>query len=233
MTLTKELKSQGYDLINGPVRNHKPMQLWLKEPSEEVQFQYAHISHAFVSKVDLVEIENPALSVNASTKDEYAFNIGISVLDGLLKAIGLGTLDLSAKLKSGKTVTISYNNAISKECTRGNMEDYLATADFVHANPILLKHANRNRILVITGVITAKNLIVDIETDFSVNAELVADLNKLASGKLDFSISADNKLKMLSNGDYYSPVAVQAHRMDFDKNVFNGLTLVTDDGNTF
>ncbi len=233
MTLTKILRTQGYDLIDGPVRNHKLLQLWLKEPLEEVQYQYASISHAFVSKVALIEFENPALSINSTTKDEYGFNIGITVLEELLKAIGLGTLELSSKFKSGKMVTVSYKDVISRECIRGNIEDYLSTADFIHANPILLKHANRNRILVITGVILAKNLIVDIETDFSLNAKLVVALNEAASGKVEFNVSANHKLKMLSVGDNYFPIAVKAYRVDFDRNVFKSLTLVTDDGTTF
>ena len=31
MKLTKFLSEQGYDLIEGPIRNHKPLQLWLKQ----------------------------------------------------------------------------------------------------------------------------------------------------------------------------------------------------------
>ncbi|MEJ5996464.1 hypothetical protein WG904_18695 [Pedobacter sp. Du54] len=233
MNLTKTLRSQGYDLIGGPIRNHNALQLWLKEPSEEAQYQYATVGHAFVSPVVLTEIESPSLAVNATTKDEYGFNIGLTVLDELLKSIGLATLELSAKLKFGKTVTISYDHALTRECTRGNVEDYLSQADFVHANPVLLKHANRNRILIITGVIMAKNLLVDIETDFTVDAAVVAELNKVATGKLNFSIASNTKLKMTSSGDQYFPIAVKAYRIDFDRNVFQRLTLMTDNRNIF
>lgn len=233
MNLTKSLRKQGYDLIGGPVRNHNVLQLWLKEPSEEAQYQYANISYALSSSIALVEIENPALAVNETTKDDYGFNIGITVLDELLKSMGLGTLALSSKLASGKTVSLSYDEAITKECTRGNLEDFLATADFIHPNPILLKHANRNHMLVVAGVILAKNLIVDIETDFALGADLIASLNKIASGKLDFSIASSTKLKMRSTTDQYFPIAVKAYRMDFDGNRFQQLTLLTDNRNIF
>lgn len=233
MNLTKTLKEQGYDLIGGPVRNHKLLQLWLKEPSEEAQFQYSHISHAFVSAEPLEELESAALSVNSNVKDEYGFNIGITVLDGILKAIGLGTLELSSKLKSGKNVTISYDNAVTRECANGDIVNYLSSADFKHANPILLKQANKNQILVVTGVILAKNLIIDIETDFALSAELLASLKDEASGKFDFSLGNKTKLKMISSGDQAMPIAVKAYRLDYDKNIFSGLSLITDNRNIF
>ena len=71
MNLTKTLRNQGYDLIEGPVRNHKLLQIWIKRPLNEVQLYYDHLSHAFSSDVVLTEVENTALNVDATTKDEY------------------------------------------------------------------------------------------------------------------------------------------------------------------
>lgn len=233
MKLTKFLGDQGYDLIEGPVRSHKPLQLWIKKPLDEAQLYYANISHAFKSDVVLTEIENPALNVDYTKKDDYGFNIGITLLEEILKTLGLGTFEISAKIKSGKTVTISYENSVTKEYALGNLEEYLFSADFLHPNPSLLKNANRNNILVITGTVFAKNLVVDIETDFTLDAALIASLNAVADGKLDFTISNESKLKMTSNMGVYFPIAVQASRIDFDRSRFKKLILVTDNLNIF
>lgn len=233
MKLTKFLSEQGYDIIEGPVRNHKPLQLWLKKPFDEVQLYYASIEHAFKSNVVLTEIENPALSVNSNQKDDYGFNIGITLLQEILKTLGLGAFEIATKIKSGKTVTISYDNSVTKEYTIGNIEDYFFSADFLHPNPSLLKNANRNYILVVTGTVFAKNLIVDIETDFTLDDNLVASLNEIASGKLDFAISNSNKLHMTSNAEIHFPVAVKASRIDYDRSRFQKLILITDTQNIF
>jgi hypothetical protein len=79
MSLKKYLRQQGYDLIDGPVRNHKPLQLWLKKIFDEVDFYYASIDHAFQSDVLLTEVVNDSLSVNSTKKDDYSFNIGITL----------------------------------------------------------------------------------------------------------------------------------------------------------
>jgi hypothetical protein len=233
MKLTKFLSDQGYDLIEGPIRNHKPLQLWLKKPLDEVELYYASVNHAFRSNVVLEEITNDALSVNSSQKDDYSFNIGITLLEEILKSLGLGSFEVSAKIKSGKKVTISYDNSITKEYAVGNVSDYFSSSDFIHVNPSLLKNANRNYILVITGIVFAKNLVVDIETDFALDAALVASLNEVAEGKLDFAMSSANKLKMVSSGNGYFSIAVKASRVDFDRSKFEKLILVTDNRNFF
>ena len=233
MKLTKFLSEAGYDLIEGPIRNHKPLQLWLKQTFNEAELYYASIDHAFKSDVTLTEIENPALNVTSTQKDDYGFNIGITLLEEILKTLGLGAFEISTKIKSGKTVTISYDNSITKEYAVGNIGDYFSSADFKHTNPSLLKNANRNNILIVTGTVFAKNLVVDIETDFALDAALVASLNEVASGKLDFTMSSQSKLKMVSSGGSYFPIAVKASRIDFDRSVFKKLTLVTDNRNFF
>jgi len=233
MKLTNFLRDQGYDLIEGPVRNHKPLQLWLKQIFNETELYYSNVDQAFKSNITLDEIENPALNVDSSKKDDYSFNIGITLLEEILKSLGLGSFELSAKIKSGKTVTISYDNSITKEYAIGNIESYLSSADFIHPNPSLLKNANKNNILIVTGIVFAKNLVVSIETDFSLDAALVASLNNVADGKLDFTMSTQNKLKMVSSGNSFSPIAVKASRIDFVRSVFKKLILMTDNRNFF
>jgi hypothetical protein len=233
MKLTKYLSDQGYDLIEGPVRNHKPLQLWLKQPLDEAQLYYASIEHAFKSDIVLTEIENPTLNVNGTQKDDYGFNIGITLLEEILRTLGLGSLEITSKIKSGKTVTISYENSITKEYAIGNIEEYLYSADFLHPNPSLLKNANRNNILLITGTVFAKNLVVDIENNFALDAALVASLNDLADGKLDFTVTNQNTLKMTSNVGVYFTIAVKANRIDFDRSRFKKLILITDSNNIF
>lgn len=233
MSLTKYLREQHYDLIEGPVRNHKPLQLWLKKGFNGVELYYSDIIHAFVSDIKLTEIEASALSVSSSRKDEYSFNIGITLLEEILKSLGIGNFEISTKIKYGKSVTISYDNSITKEVPVGEIGTFLSSADFKHPNPDLLRNANRNNILIITGILFAKNLVVEIETNLDLDTNLIASLNQAADGKLDFSINTQQKLKMISSGNSFFPIAVKASRIDFDKGLYQRISLVTDTRNFF
>jgi len=233
MNLTKTLRKQGYDLIEGPIRNHNLLQLWLKTMFNDVELYYAHIQHAFTSSVVLYEIENQALRIDATTKDEYGFNIGISLLEDILDSLGLGEFKMSLEIVSGKKVSISYDHSITKEIPVGEIQNYLSNADFKHPNKALLKNANKNNILIISGILFAKNLVVEIETDFSIDSNFVSDLTNLVDGKLNFSILSENSFKMVSKGKSFFPVAVKASRIDFYKGHFVNTDLVTDNRRFF
>lgn len=233
MDLTKSLKKVGYDLIDSPIRNHKLTQLWLKKDFDSIQMYYDQLTYALQSNVILNEIINDALKVNSSTKNEFNFNLGVTILEDILKSIGLANFNLAATIKSGKTVTISYDNSITKEIEIGAMERFLSDCDFLHPNNLLLKNLNSNDIIIITGVLYAKNLIVEIETDFAITAELLASLTEAAEGKLDFSNSNSKKLKMTSETGNFYPIAVKANRLDFDHGKFKKHSLITDNRNFF
>ncbi len=233
MDLTSTLKKVGYDLIDSPIRNHKLTQLWLKKDFDRIQMYYDQLDYAFISKVNLPVYTNNALKVTSTSKNEFNFNIGITVLDGILKSIGLSNFDISAEIKTGKNVIISYDNSITKEIEIGALENYLSDFDFLHPNNLLLRNLNQNDVFIITGVLFAKNLIVEIDTDYKISAELKAKLTEIGEGKIDFSNSTERTIKMTAEtGDYY-PIAVKANRLDFDHGIFKKHFLITDNRNFF
>jgi hypothetical protein len=233
MDLTNSLRKAGYDLIDSPIRDHKLAQLWLKKDFDKIQMYYDQLTFALVSTVDLPVYTNNALQITASSKNEFKFNIGITILDDILKSIGLSNIDLSAEIKSGKNITISYDNSITKEIEIGALEDYLSNSDFLHPNSSLLENLNRNDVIIITGVLLAKNMIVEIETDFDISAALKLKLTEIAEGKIDFSTSTERKIKMTAATNDYYPIAVKANRLDFDHGKFKQHFLITDHRNLF
>ncbi|WP_041823510.1 hypothetical protein [Leadbetterella byssophila] len=82
--------------------------------------------------------------------------------------------------------------------------------------------------MVITGVVLAQDLNVEIETDFDLDISLQAELNTMVDGKVVFDIDSNRKLKMVSKSNNFFPIAVKANRIDFDKGAFSKLKLVTD-----
>jgi len=233
MDLTSSLREMGYDLIESPIRNHKLNQLWLKKDFDKIQMYFDQVTYAFKSDVDLTVYTNDALKVDSASKNEFSFNLGITVLEEILKSIGIANLSLSSEIKSGKSVKISYDNSLTKEIEIGSLESFLSNCDFLHPNELLLKNLNKNDVIIITGVLYAKNLTVEIETDFSITAALKAKLTEMGEGKLDFSNSSEKNLKMTSDTGNFYPIAVKASRLDFDHGVFKNQNLITDNRNFF
>ncbi len=228
MNLKKELRQSGYDFIDSPIRNHKPLQLWLQKPNNAIELYYEHISHALISEVNLKIIEDNALTVNYGQKQDYKFNIGITVLEELLNSLGLGNLGLSASFDGGKNVSISYNNSKTLTVARGDISNYLSSADFKYANREFLRNANRDNILIISGVLMARDLKATIETELDISAKVEAQLIEAVEGKVDFKLISDKKLEMKSEGNSLFPIAIKANRIDYDKGEFKKMTLITD-----
>jgi hypothetical protein len=98
---------------------------------------------------------------------------------------------------------------------------------------LLFKNLNRNDVIVTTGILYAKNLLVEIETDFSITAELKAKLTEIAESKLNFNTSSEKKLIITSETGNFYPIAVKASRLDFDYGKFKKQNLITDSRNFF
>lgn len=233
MNLAKELKDNGYDLIESPIRNQKLLQLWLKQTFEDIDFYYDHVNHALKSEVYLNVVENTSLQVDSTYKVDYKFNIGLSIVGKLLQSVGLGALDLSQKFSTGKRISISYDNSVTKEVPRGTLDLYFSNCDLKYKNQNLLRNLNRANVIVVSGILMAKNLVVEIETEKLIESGLEIELNEMANSNASFTRQSDNILKMNSVGDNYFPVAVKLHRIDFDRGRFDDIKLVSDNRNFF
>jgi hypothetical protein len=228
MNLSKLLRKAGYDLIEGPVRNHKPLQLWLKKDMERAEYYFSSVTDAFKSNVALNIEMDPALQVDASHTEEYKFNLGITVLEDILKSAGLGKVGLSFDLNSSKNITISYDDSITNLCETGAIENFFSETDFVHPNPSIIKNANLDNILIISGAVFARNLHAKIETSLATDTNLLLELNKAGDGKVLFSSDNAGVIDMKADQINLFPIAVKAHRVKFIKDKFIGLELLTD-----
>ena len=234
MNLTSLLRKQGYDLIQGPVRNHGLLQLWLKRPLDEAELYYTHIDHAFKSPVKLRKRRTKVLRINHTLQNKYRFHIGLSVLDGLRHALGMaGEFAPNGGLESGKQIGLSYDQVTSTEVAIGDVQNYLMVADFLHTNKRLLKNANRNNLLLITGMLVAKSIHIEIETEKRIDAAAKTEFSKFFNGKFELERSSEKKLVMSANDIGLFPIAVKVHRIDFDGGQFVNTTLLSDRRNLF
>jgi hypothetical protein len=233
MSLTEDLRNQGFDLIDGPVRSVKVLQMYRKRAFDEVEFYYEHITHAFKMANVPVSLPSQALNVTSSDTDEYGFNIGVSLANEILSSIGFGELNLEGKVKAGKTLTISFNDTRCEEVPVGSLDIALATADFIHENKVLLTEANRNNLIVITGLLFAKEFKMELVMNYAITPEIKAKIEGILDGNISASFEGQSKVVLIANKGVEFPVAVKAHRLDFDKGKFKKSILITDNRRFF
>lgn len=233
MSLTRVLKNQGYDLISGPDRNHKILQLWRMKGTNAVEFYLDSIMDVFESDVNLQPREGLAFDVQSIATEEYKFKLGMTFFSGALKATGLGRTKLDSEIFGGKTVKASYEDAITNYVSIGEVSRFLSQADFVYTNHDLMNDLNRNNILLISGVILAKRLVLEVSADKTFQNEFVSEIENLVEGDVSIKQYDNNMLKIESISPEYFPIAVKAERIDFDKSIFKRTVPITDTKDIF
>jgi hypothetical protein len=225
--LQKHLASAGYDLIDGPVRNHKPLQIWIKQSFSPAELYYENVLHAFQSKVKLKLEKDPSLIVDESLQSQYSFNIGLTLVKEIFQSMGLPPIELEAIFQSGRKINISYKNAQSELVPLGKIIEFFGEADFLHPNPVLMRNANRNHLVIISGIVSAEQLVVEFDADTKFSNKQILALTKATNNKIDVVVSKNKKTR-LTAGVGRLPIAVKAGRIDFDKGQFKGISLITD-----
>lgn len=228
-SLINLLRKQGYDYIDGPVRNQTLLQVWCKRPTDKI-FNYAMLDKLFQSQVSLEKEINPALQINFNKKQSFDIGVGITAFDQVLKSTGIGDLGLESRLKTGKTLSVAYDQAFTEEYSQNNLNNYFfaAGAGFTNENPSLLNDANRNNFILITGILYARNLQVTVNSDIDFDANLGLEISKVAKGKVDASLINSKELLMKADLKKTYPVAVKAFRLHFARGKFKTMNLATD-----
>jgi len=227
--LIKLLRGQGFDYIDGPVRNQSVLQIWDKKDFNKNTL-FGMLNSLFKSPIKLIPYESQSLLVNYSSTVEYNINVGITALEELLKTADFASLGLSAKINSGKSVSIAYDNAKTVDYSYADISNffYNKKTDFKYSNPELLKQANRNNLLLITGMLYAKNLEVHIKTTTDLDSNLGVELTKLANSKINFALANSKEIVMKTDLGTSFPIAVKAFKLKFDKGRYVSMRLLTD-----
>jgi len=232
--LNKILKDQGLDDIDGPVRNQLLLSVWNKKDNNRITF-FQMLPDLYASPYVLKKYVAPALFVDYSAKRDYDIGIGITALEELLSKLNLGNLGLNVKIKGGKNVSIAFNDAQLTEYPHADFSNYFYQKDggFVSSNPEIIDQANQNNLILISGILYAKNFEAHIKTDTDVDVNLGLELTELAKGKIDFSLKNSKDLVMKSNKGEEIPIAVKAFRLNFFKGKYKSAKLVTDHRNWY
>jgi hypothetical protein len=233
MSLKETLQKQNYDLIQGPIRNQDLLQVWIKMDFDQITIYRKSISKIFDQSFVEEPLLNEALSIVSDESETFDFSPGIDFVKNALHQFDIIDVDIEGHIKNGKSVTISYDNSYTKEFTAGAIADYLSHVTFDADNRSLQKQLHRDNLIVIAGVVFAKNLNVKIEATSDDDVGLETKLNQFGSAKFKIDKIDNHEIAMMIDSDEDFPIAIKAYRMKFRNDRFTGLKLVSDNRNFF
>jgi len=235
MNLTQLLKKQGYDYIDGPVKDFKLFQLWMKKPTQAIELYFDDIHDLLKSDNSIKVIESISQSVNSNLKKQYDLSLGLTKLGNLFKVFSGKNVDLQNHISSAKNLVVSYDQAFMRESPLGDLETFIHNTEISEneSNKYLLKRVNKDQVFLISGIIYAKHLKVGIETDATINNEIVNKISAESKEGVSFNKTSNNKIDFSVDSEEPIPIAIKAHRLKFKNNKFQWASLVTDGSNLY
>ena len=231
--LAKILENQGYDLMIGSVRGQGVLQIWRKRFNNSIESWYDNIGDAFIGDIKSLPISTAdAVNVNANSKQELQFYIGLTALDQILEKGNLGKLELGTKVSKGSSLTITYSGAFTEEVETSKAAIFLS-GDFKHPNSILFNDLVKDNLILITGVLYAKNLSAVLEDSHITEIGLEANVKTLTDGKVKLEQKGESKIELTAELGQKFPIAVKYHRIVYKKGKFKDLRLMSDTKNWF
>lgn len=231
--LVQILKKQGYDLMIGSVRGQKVLQIWRKRLNNSIESWYENVGDAFIGDLSNLPINtSKALNVHANATQEFQFNVGITALDQILEKGNLGKLGLGAKISKGTNVTISYWDAYTSE-VEANKAALFVSGDFKHPNSILLNDLAKDNLILVTGVLYAKNLTAVLENSHITEVGLDINIKAITDGKVKIEQKGESKIELTAELGQQFPIAVKYHKIVYKKGKFQDLRLMSDTKNWF
>jgi hypothetical protein len=228
--LVSSLRKEGYDYIDGAARNQKILSVWDKRDLKPISIFEATVADFYSSPyVMAAPVPAAALFVNYSKTKSYKVDLGIDVLKDLLKEANLGELGVKFKIEGSKTMEISWEKATTVDYTDAQVMKYFGTAGGKLVNPTaeIIEQANFDHLILITGVLYARNFQVHIKTTTKIDAGLAAEIEKIANGKM--SVNTDNAKELVAKSDLAIeiPIAVKAVRLFFANGKYKRLAPIT------
>jgi hypothetical protein len=230
--LVKTLRNSGLDLIDGVVREHKPLSIWIKRNTERVSYR-GQLDEIFSSPVPIRMDEFKLPDIDFDSKACYNMNIGASAFSGFLATLGIS--DLSTVVKGGKKMEVSFSETVLIKANQNDVQVFFESPqlDFHCKSNEIYEQANLDNLILVTGVAFAKKVDVSVSSDFSIDTNVKSDVKNLATVDVDAKFENEKTLKMIFSPDELIPVAVLAYRLRFNRGFFEKMNQVSDNRDFF
>lgn len=149
------LKEIGYNVVRLPRTNIRPLQLFERQDNDLVFLGDMRKLFLEGKKAPLPEIspDEPAGFINGQRSRDLKLNVGLSLLGGIIGALGGATLGLDVAYKRASTLAFEFNNVMRNHVDRLDLSRFLTAARVDEAVGPPAKLVEADKIYVITSTI--------------------------------------------------------------------------------
>ena len=155
------LKAQGYCAVRVPRADLRPLQvLAMQDRALERLGELDEVLAAGDVPLPSLERAVPLPTLSGRRTGALSAGVGLSLLDGAFKAMGVQPPSLSASLAPGMTLTLAFDGVTEDRVDVALLDRYLAAADVRPGTPSVAALLDSDDVYVIIAVLRCRRLLV-------------------------------------------------------------------------
>lgn len=199
---TKFLRNLGYNVVRLPRANIAPLTLVGVHKGESIE--QGPLARLVTSTRTLPTIAPDEVMANISGRrtSKLSLGLGITMLNGLLGALGAAGANVKAHYKKAKTITFEYADVLSDSVLPFDVGDYLREGDIDAGNKVIEQYVLGNgRLFLITRTIKSRKFLVTASTSSEQDLEVgVEAIKRELEGKVEVSAAAETATTVTYEG---------------------------------
>jgi hypothetical protein len=189
---TSFLKPLGYLVVKLPRATIKPLQLFEKR-KEELVIKLGEPSELFEvpGKVPLpsIQMNKPTANISGQRSCDLAFDVGFSMLSGIISNFGGSALGLEPKYQQAKSISFQYEDVLEDSISRIELDKFLNNAVICQScSKWITSLLENDKVLIITDTIKSCRFTVLAKDSKGNGVDFqVPELQQIVGGKIAVS----------------------------------------------
>ena len=224
-SFTTYLKAFGYCVIRVPREDVKPLQIMSRNGRDLLRLGDLSTLLVKGGEIDLPQIkpDNKAANICGQRTSALSVGVGLSILGGVIGAMGGTTLGLDGKYKQARTVAFEFSDVLEDSIEIAKLDQYLTDADVSPFSRHVGALLEADRIYVTTATIKSNKFTVEARDSEKRGVELsVPEIQQIVGGNVEVSVAGQvtSKLTYEATKEEGKPLVFgfQAVQLFYDEN---------------
>ena len=217
------LKDFRYNVVRLPRANIRPLQLFEKQDKDLVFLgEMPKLFKAGASgPLPTISDDEQAAFINGQRTRDLNLSVGLSILSGIIGALGGGTLGLNVGYKRASALSFVFDDVKVNQIDRLDLSRFLTNATIDEAVGPPAKLVEADKIYVVSNVIKSKKFTTEAKKSDGTSVGVdVPVIQNAMTGKVQVKTEGSSQSKVTYEGNVPLVFGFQAIRLIYDKGRF-------------
>jgi hypothetical protein len=216
------LKKFGYNVIRLPKADLSPLQMFINQKGMlQPLGELNSVFKSSTSPLPVIKRDTAVATLSGQKTSDLSLGIGLSILGGVIGAMGGSKLGLDAAYKNARSLVFSYGEILEDSIQVTELDKFLTTADVDPSSRHVAELLEADEVFVLTSVIKSKTITVEAKKkdDTEVKVDIPV-IKEVVGGNVDIKPSSQNDSAVTYAGAIPLAFGFKAVKLSFEDGVY-------------